>query len=180
LSGHTAGDGGFTKQCHALLEEKLGARKVLLTNTCTAALEMAAILSEVGPGDEVILPSFTFVSTANAFYLRGAKLVFVEVRGDTLNIDETRIEEVITENTRVVVPVHYAGISCEMDVIMDIAGRRDVLVVEDAAQGVNARFKDKYLGTIGDLVHEFRSTVTYLCCLWPWFWLGFEFVYHFF
>lgn len=164
LSGHTAGDGLFTKKCQTLLEEKFRAKKVLLTHSCTAALEMAAILCKVSAGDEVILPSFTFVSTANAFCLRGAKPIFVDIQQDTLNIDVTQIEDAITEQTKVVVPVHYAGIGCEMDAIMDIAGRHNVYVVEDAAQGVNARYRDKYLGTIGDIgTYSFHETKNYIC-----------------
>jgi len=164
LSGHTAGDGLFTKKCHVLMEKKLGGKKILLTHSCTAALEMAAILCEVGPGDEVILPSFTFVSTANAFYLRGAKLIFVDIRPDTLNIDEKKIEEAITEHTKVIVPVHYAGVACEMDTIMDLAQRNNLYVVEDAAQGVNAKFGDKFLGTIGDIgTYSFHETKNFIC-----------------
>lgn len=164
LGGHTAGDGVFTKKCQRLMEEKFGAKKILLTHSCTAALEMAAILCEVSAGDEVILPSFTFVSTANAFYLRGARLVFVDIQPDTLNIDVTRIEEVITERTKVIVPVHYAGIGCEMDAIMEIASRYNLYVAEDAAQGVNAQYKDRYLGTIGDLgTYSFHETKNYIC-----------------
>jgi dTDP-4-amino-4,6-dideoxygalactose transaminase len=164
LSGHTAGDGQFTKKCQTLMEEKFGATKILLTHSCTAALEMAAILCEVGPGDEVILPSFTFVSTANAFYLRGAKLVFVDVQQDTLNMDVAQIEEAITDCTKVIVPVHYAGIGCEMDTIVDIANRYNLYVVEDAAQGVNSKYKNKYLGTIGDIgTYSFHETKNFIC-----------------
>ncbi len=164
LSGHTSGDGLFTKKCQRLMEEKFGAKKILLTNSCTAALEMAAILCEVGPGDEVILPSFTFVSTANAFFLRGARLVFVDIRQDTLNMDATKIENVITENTKVIVPVHYAGVACEMDTITDLAHRYSLYVVEDAAQGVNAKYNGNYLGTIGDLAtYSFHETKNYIC-----------------
>lgn len=164
LSGHIAGDGLFTKRCQEFLEEKLGVKKVLLTTSCTSALDMSAILCEVGPGDEVILPSFTFASTANAFYLRGAKLVFVDIRLDTLNIDESKIQDVITEMTKVIVPVHYAGIGCEMDIIMDIAIRHNLYVVEDAAQGVNAKYKEKYLGTIGDIgTYSFHETKNFIC-----------------
>lgn len=164
LSGHTAGDGQFTKKCQLLMEERFGARSILLTHSCTAALEMAAILCEVGTGDEVILPSFTFVSTANAFYLRGARLVFVDVHQDTLNIDVTQIEDAITEHTKMIVPVHYAGIGCEMDSIMDIARRHNLYVVEDAAQGVNARYRGKHLGTIGDIgTYSFHETKNYIC-----------------
>ena len=164
LSGHTAGDGAFSKKCQVLMEEKFGANKILLTHSCTAALEMAAILCDVGPGDEIILPSFTFVSTANAFYLRGAKLVFVDVQQDTLNMDVTQIEDVITDRTRAIVPVHYAGIGCEMDTIMDIANRYNLYVVEDAAQGVNSKYKEKFLGTIGDIgTYSFHETKNYIC-----------------
>lgn len=164
LSGHTAGDGQFTKKCQTLMEKKFGANKILLTNSCTAALEMAAILCGVGPGDEVILPSFTFVSTANAFFLRGAKLVFVDIRQDTLNIDETKIEEAITERTKAIVPVHYAGIACEMDTIMDLAHRHNFYVIEDAAQGVNAKYNNGYLGTIGHIgTYSFHETKNYIC-----------------
>jgi dTDP-4-amino-4,6-dideoxygalactose transaminase len=164
LSGHISGDGPFTKKCHTLMEEKFNARKILLTHSCTAALEMAAILCEVGPKDEVILPSFTFVSTANAFYMRGAKPSFVDIRQDTLNIDETKVEHVITESAKVVVPVHYAGVGCEMDKIMEIARRHNLYVVEDAAQGVNAKYKDRFLGTIGDLgAFSFHETKNFIC-----------------
>ncbi len=164
LSGHTAGDGMFTKKCHQLLQDKFGAKKVLLTHSCTAALEMAAILCGVTQGDEVILPSFTFVSTANAFYLRGAKLVFVDIRPDTLNIDETKIEQAVSEQTKIIAPVHYAGIACEMDKIMDVAQRKELLVVEDAAQGVNAKYHEKYLGTIGDIgAYSFHETKNFIC-----------------
>lgn len=164
LSGHTAGDGMFTKKCHKLLEKKFRARKVLLTHSCTAALEMAAILLDIGPGDEVILPSFTFVSTANAFFLRGAKLRFVDIKPDSLNIDENRIEEVISPQTKVVVPVHYAGVACEMETIGSIAERYGLFVVEDAAQGVNATYKDRYLGTIGDIgAFSFHETKNFIC-----------------
>ncbi|NIM97931.1 MAG: aminotransferase class I/II-fold pyridoxal phosphate-dependent enzyme, partial [candidate division Zixibacteria bacterium] len=150
LSGHTAGDGQFTNKCQTLLEERFKAKKILLTSSCTAAFEMAAILCGVKPGDEVILPSFTFVSTANAFFLRGAKLIFVDIRQDNLNMDETKIEDVMTEKSKIIVPVHYAGVACEMGVIMDLAHRYNLYVVEDAAQGVNAKYNSGYLGTIGD------------------------------
>jgi dTDP-4-amino-4,6-dideoxygalactose transaminase len=163
FEGHLAGDGAFTKMCHAWLEERFGAKKVLLTHSCTAALEMAAILSEVEPGDEVIMPSFTFVSTANAFALRGARIRFVDIREDTLNIDETLIEDAMTQRTRVVVPVHYAGVAAEMDTILDIADRHDVIVVEDAAQGVNATYKGRYLGTIGNFgTYSFHETKNFI------------------
>ena len=144
------GDGKFTKLCHQWLEEKTGTAKALLTTSCTHALEMAALLLHIRPGDEVILPSFTFCSTADAFVLRGAKLVFVDIRPDTMNIDETKIEDAITEKTKAIVPVHYAGVACEMDTIMDIARRHNLMVVEDAAQAVMSEYKGKALGTIGD------------------------------
>jgi dTDP-4-amino-4,6-dideoxygalactose transaminase len=164
LGGHTAGDGPFTKRCQALMEEKFVAKKILLTNSCTAALEMAAILCDVGPGDEVILPSFTFVSTANAFYLRGGKLVFVDIEKDTLNMDVKKIDGLVTEKTKVIVPVHYAGVACEMETIMDMARRNNLYVVEDAAQGVNAKHRGKYLGTIGDIgTYSFHETKNFIC-----------------
>ena len=164
LSGHTAGDGLFTKKCQALMEEAFGAKKILLTHSCTAALEMAAVLCDIGPGDEVILPSFTFVSTANAFYLHGAKLIFVDIQQDTLNMDVTKIEGAITDNTKIIVPVHYAGVACDMDTIMDIAHRNKLYVVEDAAMGVNAKYKDVFLGTIGDIgSYSFHETKNYIC-----------------
>ena len=140
-NGHLAGDGGFTKQCHAWLEARTGAQKALLTHSCTAALEMAALLADIQPGDEVIMPSYTFVSTANAFALRGAVPVFVDIRPDTLNIDETKIEAAITERTKAIIPVHYAGVGCEMDAIMAIAKKHNLLVIEDAAQGIMATYK---------------------------------------
>jgi len=164
ISGHTAGDGVFTKKCHELIKEKLGARMVLLTTSCTAALEMSAILCNISPGDEVILPSFTFVSTVNAFYMRGARPVFVDIRPDTLNLDETKVEEAITEKTKVIVPVHYGGVGCDMDVIMDIANRHGLLVVEDAAHALNSEYKEQYLGTIGDIgAFSFHETKNYIC-----------------
>lgn len=156
------GDGQFTKKCNTWIEEKTGVSKALLTTACSTALDMAAILTEVGPGDEVILPSFTFVSTANAFVLRGAKLVFVDIRPDTQNIDEKLIEDAITDKTKVIAPVHYAGVGCEMDTIMDIAKRHDLLVVEDAAQGVMSEYKGKALGAIGDYgCYSFHETKNY-------------------
>jgi dTDP-4-amino-4,6-dideoxygalactose transaminase len=156
------GDGQFTKKCNAWIEEKMGAHKALLTTSGSTALDMAAILTDVGPGDEVILPSYTFVSTANAFVLRGASLVFVDIRPDTQNIDEKLIEDAITDKTKVIAPVHYAGVGCEMDTIMDIAKRHNLLVVEDAAQGVNAFYKGKGLGSIGDYgCYSFHETKNY-------------------
>ena len=144
------GDGEFTKKCNAKLEQMTGTAKALLTTSCTHATERAAILSKIQPGDEVIMPSYTFVSTANAFVLRGATAVFVDIRPDTMNIDETKIEEAITEKTKAIVPVHYAGVSCEMDTIMAIAQKYDLKVIEDAAQGIMSTYKGKPLGTIGD------------------------------
>ena len=144
------GDGEFTKKCNAKLEQMTGTAKALLTTSCTHATEMAAILSKIQPGDEVIMPSYTFVSTANSFVLRGATAVFVDIRPDTMNIDETKIEEAITEKTKAIVPVHYAGVSCEMDTIMAIAQKYDLKVIEDAAQGIMSTYKGKPLGTIGD------------------------------
>lgn len=162
-SGQLSGDGEYTKKCHAWLEDKLRIEKILLTHSCTAALEMAALLCELEPGDEVIMPSYTFVSTANAFVLRGAKPVFVDIRPDTLNIDEKLIEQVIGQKTRAIVPVHYAGVACEMDSIMDIARRHKLIVVEDAAQGVDAYYKGRALGSIGDLgCFSFHETKNYI------------------
>ncbi len=163
LEGHLAGDGAFTKKCHRWLEERFGAKTVLLTHSCTAALEMSAILCDIEPGDEVIMPSYTFVSTANAFALRGARIRFIDIRADTLNIDESLIEDAITQRTKAVVPVHYAGVASEMDTIMELADRRDLLVVEDAAQGVNATYKGRYLGTIGHLgAYSFHETKNFI------------------
>ena len=156
------GDGPFTKRCHQWLEEKTGTAKALLTTSCTHSLEMAALLLDIQPGDEVILPSFTFCSTADAFVLRGAKLVFVDIRPDTMNIDETKIEEAITPKTKAIVPVHYAGVACEMDAIMAIARRHDLRVVEDAAQAVMSEYKGQALGTIGDYgCYSFHETKNY-------------------
>ena len=156
------GDGEFTKRCNAWIEEHTGTAKALLTTSGTQALEMAALISDIQPGDEVILPSYTFVSTANAFVLRGAKLVFVDIRPDTMNIDEKLIEDAITDKTRAIVPVHYAGVGCEMDTIMDIAKRHNLVVVEDAAQGVNAFYKGRALGSIGDYgCFSFHETKNY-------------------
>lgn len=156
------GDGPFTLKCHQWLEEKTGAAKVLLTTSGTSALEMAALLCGVQPGDEVIMLAYTFVSTADAFVQRGAKVVFVDIRPDTLNIDETKIEAAITDKTRAICVVHYAGVACEMDTILDIAHRHGLKVVEDAAQGVNAYYKGKALGTIGDYgCYSFHETKNY-------------------
>ncbi|NVK33298.1 MAG: dTDP-4-amino-4,6-dideoxygalactose transaminase [Rhodobacteraceae bacterium] len=150
-NGQLSGDGRFTKNCHHWLETQTQAQKALLTHSCTASLEMAALLIDVRPGDEIIMPSFTFVSTANAFVLRGGIPVFVDIREDTLNLDETKIEAAITKRTKAIVPVHYAGVACEMDTILDIAKRNNVRIIEDAAQGVVATYKKKPLGSIGDL-----------------------------
>lgn len=156
------GDGIFTKQCHEWLEKPESVQKALLTPSCTAALEMAALLLDIQPGDEVIMPSYTFVSTANAFALRGAKIIFVDIRPDTMNIDEQKIEEAITDNTKAIVPVHYAGVACEMDTIMDIASRHGLFVVEDAAQGVMSTYKGRALGSIGHLgCFSFHETKNY-------------------
>lgn len=156
------GDGPYTKKCQELLERQTGSAKVLLTNSGTDALEMAALLCDLKPGDEVILPSYTFSSTANAFALFGARLVFADIRPDTMNIDENLIEAAITEKTKVIVPVHYAGVSCEMDTIMDIAHRHNLLVVEDAAQGVMSSYKGKALGAIGHIgCYSFHETKNY-------------------
>ncbi len=158
-AGHLSGNGPFTKKCHAWFEQHTGCKKALLTHSCTAALEMAAILLDLAPGDEVIMPSYTFVSTANAFVLRGAVPVFVDIRADTLNIDETLIEAAITPKTRAIVAVHYAGVGCEMDTIMEIAARHNLLVVEDAAQGIMASYKGRALGSIGHLgAYSFHET----------------------
>ncbi|MCR4895708.1 MAG: dTDP-4-amino-4,6-dideoxygalactose transaminase [Lachnospiraceae bacterium] len=156
------GDGAYTAKCTKWLEEKTSAGKVLLTTSCTHATDLAALLCDLKPGDEVILPSFTFVSTANSFVLRGAVPVFVDIRPDTMNIDEKLIEAAITEKTRVIAPVHYAGVSCEMDTILDIAKRHNLLVVEDAAQGVMSTYKGKALGTMGDFgAFSFHETKNY-------------------
>ena len=161
--GHLAGDGAFTKKCNEWMEQKFGAGKVLLTHSGTAALDICAMLCDIQPGDEVIMPSFTFVSTANAFVLRGARIRFADIRPDTLNIDENLIEAAVNENTKAIVPVHYAGVGCEMDTIMEIARRHDLLVVEDAAQGVNSTYNGRYLGTIGHLgAYSFHETKNFI------------------
>lgn len=161
-SGKICGDGMFTKKCSDWMEERYHAEKVLLTTSCTHALEMAAYLAGISPGDEVILPSYTFVSTADAFVLRGAKLVFIDVHPETMNMDERLLEAAITEKTKAIVPVHYAGVACEMDVIMEIAKKHHLSVIEDAAQGVEAFYKGKALGTIGDFgCYSFHETKNY-------------------
>ena len=161
-SGKLCGDGGFTRRCQQWMEQHFGSKKVLLTPSCTASLEMAALLIDIQPGDEVIMPSYTFVSTANAFVLRGATIVFVDVRPDTLNIDETQIEAAITPKTRAIVPVHYAGVACEMDTIMALAAKHQLYVIEDAAQGVMSQYKGRALGTIGHIgCFSFHETKNY-------------------
>lgn len=162
--GHLSGDGYYTKRCHQWLEQRLGCKRALLTHSCTGALEMSAMLCDLAPGDEVIMPSYTFVSTANAFALRGAVPVFVDVRADTVNIDERLIEAAITPRTRAIAVVHYAGVACEMDAIMDTARRHNLLVVEDAAQALLATYKGRNLGTIGELgcisFHETKNLIS--------------------
>ncbi len=161
-SGKLCGDGGFTRRCQQWMEQHFGSKKVLLTPSCTASLEMAALLIDLQPGDEVIMPSYTFVSTANAFVLRGATIVFVDVRPDTLNIDETLIEAAITAKTRAIVPVHYAGVACEMDSIMALAAKHQLYVIEDAAQGVMSQYKGRALGTMGHIgCFSFHETKNY-------------------
>jgi dTDP-4-amino-4,6-dideoxygalactose transaminase len=164
FNGRLAGDGPFTKRCHSWLEERTGCSKALLTHSCTAALEMAALLLDIQPGDEIIMPSYTFVSTANAFVLRGGVPVFVDIRDDTLNLDERLIQAAITPRTRAIVPVHYAGVACEMDEIMSIAREHNLKVVEDAAQGVMASYKGRALGSIGDFgaysFHETKNVIS--------------------
>lgn len=156
------GDGEFTKKCNQWIEERTGTGKCLLTTSCTHALELAVLLAGIGPGDEVIMPAYTFVSTADAFVLRGATPVFVDIRPDTMNINEKKIEDAITERTKVIAPVHYAGVGCEMDTIMDIAKRHDLMVIEDAAQGIMSTYKGQALGTIGDFgAFSFHETKNY-------------------
>lgn len=161
-SYHIAGDGEYTKLCSQWMEERFRAKKVLLTTSCTSALEMTAILLDIQPGDEVIMPSYTFVSTANAFVLRGAKIVFIDIRPDTMNLNENLIEDAISEKTRAIVVVHYAGVACEMDRITEIAKKYEIPIVEDAAQGVMASYKGRALGTIGDFgCYSFHETKNY-------------------
>jgi len=164
VNQHISGDGYFTKKCHSYFEEELGVAKALLTTSCTHALEMAAILLDIKPGDEVIIPSFTFVSTVNAFVLRGAHPIFVDIRPDTLNIDESKLESLITPRTKAIVPVHYAGVGCEMDTILEVAERFSLVVVEDNAHGLFGRYKGKYLGTFGSLATQsFHETKNFTC-----------------
>jgi dTDP-4-amino-4,6-dideoxygalactose transaminase len=163
-NGHLAGDGAFTKRCHQLLESALGIKKALLTTSCTHALEMSALLLDLKEGDEVIVPSFTFVSTVNAYVLRGVKPVFCDVRPDTLNLDEARLESLITARTKAVVPVHYAGVGCEMDAIMNIADRKDLAVIEDNAHGLFGKYRGRYLGTFGAMATQsFHETKNISC-----------------
>ncbi|MBN1868841.1 dTDP-4-amino-4,6-dideoxygalactose transaminase [Candidatus Sumerlaeota bacterium] len=163
-NGHISGDGPFTRRCHEILEKQTGALRAYLTCSCTHALEMAAILLDLEPDDEVVLPSFTFVSTANAFVLRGARPVFADIRPDTLNLDETRLESLLTPRTRAIVPVHYAGVGCEMDAILDLARRRNVAVVEDNAHGLFASYKGRRLGTFGCMATQsFHETKNVTC-----------------
>lgn len=163
-NGHISGEGQFTKRCQSYLEDALGVRASLLTTSATHALEMAAVLLNIKPADEVILPSFTFVSVANAFVLRGAKPIFAEIRQDTLNLDEAQLDRLISSRTRVIVPVHYAGVACEMDAIMEVARRQDVAVVEDNAHGLFAKYRNRFLGTFGCLaVQSFHETKNFTC-----------------
>jgi len=162
--GHISGDGAFTKRCHQLLEDVLGVERVMLTTSCTHALEMAALLLNIQPGDEVIIPSFTFVSTVNAFVLRGATPIFADIRCDTLNLDEAQVEDLITPRTKAIVPVHYAGVGCEMDKILSIAEQYGVQVVEDNAHGLFGKYKGEYLGTFGQLATQsFHETKNFTC-----------------
>ena len=164
LNGYYAGDGIFTKKCHQLLEQELSVPKVLLTTSCTHALEMTSLLLDIQSGDEVIVPSFTFVSTVNAFVLRGAKPIFIDVRPDTLNMDETLLEHLITLRTRAIVPVHYAGVGCEMDVICEVAARHNISIVEDNAHGLFGKYKGRYLGTFGAFATQsFHETKNFTC-----------------
>lgn len=164
LRGHSAGDGTYTKRCHQYLEKELACARVQLTTSCTHALEMCALLLGIAPGDEVIVPSFTFVSTVNAFVLHGARPVFIDIRPDTLNMDETLLEGLITPRTKAILPVHYAGVGCEMEVILKIAARHGITVVEDNAHGLFARYKGKYLGTFGQLATQsFHETKNIIC-----------------
>ncbi|HEX5324296.1 MAG TPA: dTDP-4-amino-4,6-dideoxygalactose transaminase [Capsulimonadaceae bacterium] len=163
-SGHISGDGAFTKKCHALLEREVGVEKALLTTSCTHALEMSALLLDLQPGDEVILPSFTFVSTANAFALRGAKPIFCDIRADTLNLDERLLPELITDRTKAIVPVHYAGVGCEMDEILRVAWERRITVIEDNAHGLFGKYKGRNLGTFGAMATQsFHETKNFTC-----------------
>jgi dTDP-4-amino-4,6-dideoxygalactose transaminase len=162
--GQIAGDGFFTKRCSELLESAVGVRRALLTTSCTHALEMSALLLDVGSNDEVLIPSFTFVSTVNAFVLRGARPVFVDIRADTLNLDERQLEHLVTPRTRAIVPVHYAGVGCEMDAVMEVAERADIAIVEDNAHGLFGRYRDRQLGTFGAFATQsFHETKNFTC-----------------
>lgn len=162
--GHVSGDGPFSKRCQALLQEELGVNKVLLTTSCTHALEISALLLDFGPDDEIILPSFTFVSTVNAFILRGSRPVFIDIRSDTLNLDESQLEKLITPRTKAIVPVHYAGLGCEMDTIREIADRYHLQIIEDNAHGLYGKYKGEYLGTFGNLATQsFHETKNFTC-----------------
>lgn len=162
--GNISGDGDFARRCVEVMQQRFQVHKILLTPSCTAALELSAMLLELQPGDEVIMPSYTFVSTANAFARMGAKPVFVDIRPDTLNMDERLVEEAITEKTKAIVPVHYAGVGCEMDLILTIADKYGLRVIEDAAQGVNAQYQNQYLGSLGDLgCYSFHETKNFIC-----------------
>ena len=164
LSGKISGDGEFTKRCSSLLEKRYAANKILLTTSCSAALDMSAILSGIEKDDEVIMPSYTFTSTANSFYSRGAKIIFIDIREDNLNIDERSIEDFITVKTKAIIPVHYGGVSCEMDTIINLAKKYNLLVIEDAAQGMESKYNGKYLGTIGDIgCFSFHETKNFTC-----------------
>ena len=163
-SGKLSGDGNFTKKCHQILEQTLNVPKALLTTSCTHALEMAALLLDIRPGDEVIVPSFTFVSTINAFVLRGVKPVFIDIREDTLNMDESKLERLITPRTRAILPVHYAGVGCEMDTICKIAAEHDIAIVEDNAHGLYGKYKGQFLGTFGAFATQsFHETKNFTC-----------------
>jgi dTDP-4-amino-4,6-dideoxygalactose transaminase len=164
LGGHSAGDGPFTKKCHQFIEKKLNTQKAFLTQSYGSALDMAAMLCDISPGDEVIMPSFAFVSVANSFFMRGATPVFVDIRSDTLNLDETKVKEAVTPRTKVIITPHYAGVGCEMETIQEIAQNNNLLLVEDAANGFGSKYKSKYLGTIGDLgVLSFHETNSIMC-----------------
>ncbi|PYK53371.1 MAG: dTDP-4-amino-4,6-dideoxygalactose transaminase, partial [Verrucomicrobia bacterium] len=163
-SPNHSGDGPFTRRCHALLQSLLGVPKVLLTTSCTHALEMTALLLRLQPGDEVIIPSFTFTSTANAFALRGARIVFADIRSDTLNLDERQVERLITNRTKAIVVVHYAGVGCEMDVLLEVAKRHGIAVIEDNAHGLFGKYRGRSLGTFGDLAAQsFHETKNFSC-----------------
>ncbi|MCK4829508.1 aminotransferase class I/II-fold pyridoxal phosphate-dependent enzyme, partial [bacterium] len=163
-NGHISGDGPFSRSCQLLLQEEIGVEKVLMTTSCTHALEIAALLLDLKPGDEVIIPSFTFVSTVNAFILRGSRPVFIDIHSDTLNLDESQLEKLITPRTKAIVPVHYAGLGCEMDTIREIADRYHLQIIEDNAHGLYGKYKGEYLGTFGNLATQsFHETKNFTC-----------------